>query len=67
MAIHEVINSNKEQEHFDQDYAFYTFPRIQYCVTPSHQHFEAKIVEQDQYVHGTTTLFSNLLRITLNT
>jgi hypothetical protein len=32
MAIHEVINSNKEQEHFDQDYVFYTFPHIQYVL-----------------------------------
>ena len=59
------MSSNKEQEHVEEHDVFYTLLDIQH-VLPLLQHFKTNIVEQSQLMHDTTTLFLNLLRITLD-
>jgi len=56
------MRSNKEQEHVEQHDVFYTYSHV----LPLLQHFKTNIVEQSQLMHDTTTLFLNLLRITLD-
>jgi hypothetical protein len=56
------MRSNKEKEHVEEHDVFYTSSHV----LPLLQHFKTNIVEQSQLMHDTTTLFSNLLIITLN-